>query len=126
MTHGEDGFGRGHTVVGDEDLADGAVASAIFDIVFDGFGGRGRGGGWIEGGGIEGGVGLGNVGWSEIDIVGEGASDGLSPVPPMLLPPVPPLLIVPLPSAPNVVMSSEPLNRLVLLGGVLAIVGSCL
>ena len=76
LTHGEDGFGRGHTVVGDEDLADGAVASTIFDVVFDGFGGRGRGGGWIEGGGIEGGVGLGNVGWSEIDTVGEGALDG--------------------------------------------------
>mmetsp|Transcript_31793 Transcript_31793/g.73040 ORF Transcript_31793/g.73040 Transcript_31793/m.73040 type:complete len:400 (-) Transcript_31793:14-1213(-) len=33
LSHGEDGFGGGHAVVGDQDLADGTAAAAGFDVV---------------------------------------------------------------------------------------------
>jgi hypothetical protein len=62
LTHGEDGLGGSHAVVGDEDLADDAVASSGFDVVFDeGGGGVGTAGegGFVEGGGAEGRVGVG-------------------------------------------------------------------
>ena len=73
MTHGEDGLGGGHTVVGDEDLADDSVPPAGFDVVFDlGGGGFAAGeGGFVEGGGLKGG---GAGGFGDI-FVEEGALD---------------------------------------------------
>mmetsp|Transcript_15041 Transcript_15041/g.36104 ORF Transcript_15041/g.36104 Transcript_15041/m.36104 type:complete len:678 (-) Transcript_15041:325-2358(-) len=62
LTHGHDGFRGRHAVVGDEDLADGAVASARLHVVLDGFGIGGRGRRVLERCRPEGAVGLGDVG----------------------------------------------------------------
>ena len=40
LPHGQDGLGRGHAVVGDEDLLDGEVAAAALDVVLEGRAGR--------------------------------------------------------------------------------------
>ena len=72
MAHREDGFGGSHTVVSDKDLADDAVSSAGFDVVFNQrIGGVGAG----EGGFVEGGCSEGRAGGLGYIFVEEGALD---------------------------------------------------
>mmetsp|Transcript_49137 Transcript_49137/g.139181 ORF Transcript_49137/g.139181 Transcript_49137/m.139181 type:complete len:406 (-) Transcript_49137:115-1332(-) len=45
LAHGEDGLGRGHAVVGDQDLTDRPVTAVLLDVLLERVGGAGAGGG---------------------------------------------------------------------------------